>query len=587
MGGPLTRPEPQHEARGNPEGHRPEVHHERNSERHQQWTRGDHHSEPDDAGHPTGQRNQGGPNDGDDHRGHDGVQATAAPEITTVGNHTTWNRHARHVIGFASWAVAPQRAMVAVALVAALSARIGSEVAARSHDVVAGVEWLRIVVAPARAPITWWLVCALAVSYVVRQSQRHVATVRVAAGWLAAVVVSFAGHGAVQWERLAAPRTGDFSGIVHARSDAVVRNGAVTLVVEVAGENFRLTARGRNRAVLRRVRMGDVLLVDAERVAHDDRTLRFSAGRHVQGDLRNVVVHATARSPAPWHRAANRIHELIDRGSRTMQSNDAALVRGLVLGDESRQPARMTGAFRAAGLGHLLAVSGQNVALLLAALTPALRRLSRWPRLVTALGIVAMFALITRLESSVVRAAVMAAVVQVGYAIGRDVLPLRALAITVVTIITLDPLATWSIGFVLSVAATTGLVVITPLLGRSVFAATTAAQLGVAPFSMWWFGSMPIIALVTNVLAVPVASAVMMVGPVLLGVAAFVPDVAAGWCVAVVVAAVRWVWWVAELSYRLAVPGWLNAVAWLVVLAVVVRRIVAVVRGRIHPHARL
>jgi len=247
----------------------------------------------------------------------------------------------------------------------------------------------------------------------------------------------------------------------------------------------------------------------------------------------------------------------------------------------------MTGAFRAAGLGHLLAVSGQNVALLLAALTPALRRLSRWPRLVTALGIVAMFALITRLESSVVRAAVMAAVVQVGYAIGRDVLPLRALAITVVTIITLDPLATWSIGFVLSVAATTGLVVITPLLGRSVFAATTAAQLGVAPFSMWWFGSMPIIALVTNVLAVPVASAVMMVGPVLLGVAAFVPDVAAGWCVAVVVAAVRWVWWVAELSYWLAVPGWLNAIGWLGVLAVVVRRIVAVVRGRIHPHARL
>lgn len=586
MGGPLTHAEPQHEARGNPEGHRGHVHHERNTERHQQWTGGDHQAEPGEAGHPTGQRNHCDPDGGDDDRTHDGVDATAAPEIATVGNHTTRNRHARHVIGFASWVVAPHRALVAVALVAALSARIGSEAAARSHDVIAGVGWLRIVVPSAGGPIAWWLVCGLTVLQFVRCSQRRVVTPRVV-GWTVAIVVSFAGHGAVQWERLATPRTGDFSGIVHARSDAVVRNGAVTLVVEVAGENFRLTARGRDRAAVRRVRMGDVLLVDAERVAHDDRTLRFSAGRHVQGDLRNVVVHATAPSPAPWHRAANRIHGLIDRGSRTMQSADAALVRGLVLGDESRQPARMTGAFRAAGLGHLLAVSGQNVALLLAALTPALRRLSRWPRLVSALGIVAMFALITRLESSVVRAAVMAAVVQAGYAIGRDVLPLRALAITVLAIVALDPLATWSIGFVLSVAATTGLVVITPLLGRSVFAATTAAQLGVAPFSTWWFGTMPIIALLTNVLAVPVASAVMMIGPLLLGIAAFAPDVVAGWCAVLVVAAVRWVWWVAELSARLAVPGWLDAVGWLVVLAVVVRRVGAVARGRIHPHARL
>lgn len=474
-----------------------------------------------------------------------------------------------------------------LALVAALSARAGSELSSRSAGVVAVIEWIGYAIPPTGWATTWYLVCAIAVLQVVRRAWSPVGGPRAFFGWMTAVVLVFAMHGAVQWERLATPRTGEFAGVVHARSDAVVRHSAVTLIVEVAGENFRLTARGRDRAAVRRVRMGDALLIDATRTAHDARTLRFSAGRHVQGHLRDVVVHATARPTAPWHRAANRIHEVIDRGSRTMPSDDAALVRGLVLGDESRQPARMTDAFRAAGLGHLLAVSGQNVALILAALTPALRRLSRWPRLVTALGIVAMFALVTRLESSVVRAAVMAAVVQVGYAIGRDVLPLLALAITVTGIVTLDPLATWSVGFVLSVAATAGLVIITPLLGQSVFAATTAAQLGVAPFSMWWFGSMPIVALATNVLAVPVASAVMMVGPAVLGFAAFMPDVIAGGCALLIVAAVRWVWWVAELAARLAVPGWLNAVGWLAVLLVVVRRIGAAARARLHPHARL
>jgi competence protein ComEC len=167
----------------------------------------------------------------------------------------------------------------------------------------------------------------------------------------------------------------------------------------------------------------------------------------------------------------------------------------------------------------------------------------------------------------------MAAVVQIGFAIGRDVVPLRALAMTVLGIVGLDPLATWSVGFVLSVAATTGLVVITPHLGSSVFAATTAAQLGVSPFVLMWFGAMPVVALGTNVLAVPVASGVMMAAPVLLAVAAFVPDAVAGLLAMPVVAAVRWVWWVAEWGTRLSVRGPMNALAWgVVVTGVLIRK---------------
>ena len=357
--------------------------------------------------------------------------------------------------------------------------------------------------------------------------------------------------------------------------------------MEVEGENFRFVARGRARNVLHDVRMGDALLIDAQRTAYDTRRLRFVAGRHIQGELRNVTVHATANSMALWHRAANRIHELIDRGSRTMPTNDAALVRGLVLGDESRQPFRMTESFRDAGLGHLLAVSGQNVVLLLAAILPLLRRLSPWSQLLAALGVVAMFALVTRLESSVIRASVMAAVVQVGFVIGRDVAPLRALALTVITIVSMDPLATWSIGFVLSAAATFGLIVITPWFGKSIFAATTAAQLGVAPFVMLWFGSMPSVALLTNLLAVPVASFVMIAGPPLLASAAFMPDGLAALFTFAIVVAVRLVWWVAEIGAWLAPPGWLNVVGWAAILTWAVRSIADEVRYVGHPRARL
>jgi hypothetical protein len=84
---------------------------------------------------------------------------------------------------------------------------------------------------------------------------------------------------------------------------------------------------------------------------------------------------------------------------------------------------------------------------------------------------------------------------------------------------------------------------------------------------------MPVVALGTNVLAVPIASGVMMVAPVLLAIAAFVPDAVAGLLAIPVVAAVRWVWWVAEWGTRLSVRGPVNALAWgLVVVGVLIRK---------------
>ena len=486
--------------------------------------------------------------------------------------------------------VAPHRTWVAAAAGCLVAARVGSEAVSREWWIGAASARLDA----AFAPPVWWMFAALCAATVLAPATALHAVPRDApharprrprhAPALLALFVVVACHSCAQWHRLATPQTGEYSGVAFARSDAQPRDGAVSLIVEVQGENFRLVARGPARGALVRVMMGDALLLDAARHAYDARRLRFSAGRHVQGELREVTVHAVAPSRALWHRAANRIHATVDRGSRTMSRDDASLVRGLVLGDESRQPPRMTEAFRAAGLGHLLAVSGQNVAILIAGLTPALRRLSRWPRLAAALCIIATFALVTRLESSVVRAGVMAGIVQVAYAIGRDVAPLRALCLTAMVMVVLDPLAVWSIGFVLSVAATAGLVVIAPLLGSGIVAATASAQVAVAPFVVFWFRSMPAVALATNVLAVPVASGVMMVAPPLLLAAAFLPDPLAAWCVAPVVVAVRLLWWVAEWGLRLALPAWANAAAWLLVAATLAA---VVVRRAQHPRARL
>ena len=86
-----------------------------------------------------------------------------------------------------------------------------------------------------------------------------------------------------------------------------------------------------------------------------------------------------------------------------------ALYAGFVLGDDRGQPVEITDDFRASGLSHLLVVSGQNVAFVLALVSPLLRRLRLGWRLVAGLALLLLFGVLTRWEPSVLRAEAMAA----------------------------------------------------------------------------------------------------------------------------------------------------------------------------------
>jgi hypothetical protein len=121
---------------------------------------------------------------------------------------------------------------------------------------------------------------------------------------------------------------------------------------------------------------------------------------------------------APPGGAALRISELVrdaarERALASLAPERAGLLVGMALGDTSLLPRELEGEFRAAGLTHLMAVSGANLAVVLAAglwlagLTGAGRRG------LAAVGIVLVVVLVvvTRWEPSVLRAGVMAGLV--------------------------------------------------------------------------------------------------------------------------------------------------------------------------------
>src|SRR5690606_29377828 len=130
----------------------------------------------------------------------------------------------------------------------------------------------------------------------------------------------------------------------------------------------------------------------------------------------------------PIARASNRVRASVERAATALPATDGALFRGLVIGDDREQPMEMIQRFRMSGLSHLTAVSGQNVAFVLAACGPLLVRLRTFARWAITVAVIGWFVALTRFEPSILRAGVMAGLSATAYATGRERSPVRILA---------------------------------------------------------------------------------------------------------------------------------------------------------------
>ncbi len=348
------------------------------------------------------------------------------------------------------------------------------------------------------------------------------------------------------------------------------------------GTNFELIAVGRRWAasagrgvesMVSELRTGDRIRMSA-RVSDLDRAPReWVLSRHLAGRL---DLHSAEPLPGtrPWFRAANGVHELLERGAGSMDQTDRSLYLGLVVGDDRDQSELTRFQFQASGLTHLLAVSGQNLVFVLAVLAPLSRRLTHRARWILGVAAIAGFVLITRAEPSVLRAATMAVLGLTAAGTGRKVSGVRLVSLTVIVLLLADPMLVYSVGFRLSVAATLGLVLFTrrveahlvgPTVVRLPLAVTLSAQLGAVPVMAATFGKVSLVAVPANLLAEPAAGLVMTLGMTTGLVSGIVREQVA-WVLQVPVrAAVSWVDGVGASSSQLAVPP-SGPFVWLVVV---------------------
>ncbi|MFD8597422.1 ComEC/Rec2 family competence protein [Kitasatospora sp. NPDC059646] len=275
------------------------------------------------------------------------------------------------------------------------------------------------------------------------------------------------------------------------------------------------------------------------------------------------------------------------------------LLPGLVVGDVTRLPDELADAFRATDLGHLVAVSGANLAIILAVLvggTPSdpdvpgrgglagLLGLSFRTTALLGTGLTLAFVTICRPDPSVLRAAATGLIGLLALATGRPRRGVPTLAGAVLILILVDPYLARSYGFLLSALATAGLLILGPrwtaaLRARhwphhlaSAVGATAAAQAFCSPVTVLLAPRVSLVGVPCNLLAeIAVAPATLLgfgalaIAPFSKGAAEFFADLAAlpvGW---LAVVARRG----AELpGAELAWPGGLFGSALLVVVIV-------------------
>ena len=213
----------------------------------------------------------------------------------------------------------------------------------------------------------------------------------------------------------------------------------------------------------------------------------------------------------------------------------AGLLSALLLGDKSGIDADTELAFRKCGVSHLTVVSGLHVVTVTMFLFEIMRRLTKKPPVIPALILVWLLAALTAFSPSAVRAAIMLSVVLAATYSGREGDGLNSLGIAVFLMCAVSPSVVRDVGFLLSVSATAGLLVIAPRIRRwmmkkmkaeeksrpvrgllggfsEIVAQSVAAWIATLPVTVLFFGSVSLISPLANLLTLTPAAITLTLG---------------------------------------------------------------------------
>lgn len=204
--------------------------------------------------------------------------------------------------------------------------------------------------------------------------------------------------------------------------------------------------------------------------------------------------------------------------------DESALAKALLIGYKIDLDKDLVQAYSNAGVVHLIAISGLHLALIYALLywitlrIPFVKK-SKYVRLVLILFCLWFFALLTGGSASVLRSAVMFSFIATGMTINKNSSIYNSLASSAFVLLCYNPFMLWDVGFQLSYCAVLGIVVAQKNINNWFYfqnillqktwdlaSVSIAAQLFTLPICLYYFHQMPLLFLVANLIAIPLAT---------------------------------------------------------------------------------
>ncbi len=234
----------------------------------------------------------------------------------------------------------------------------------------------------------------------------------------------------------------------------------------------------------------------------------------------------------------------------TTGGEEGEFLKGLVVGERGGLTQETKDAFVNAGVAHVLAVSGSNVAVVVGVLILVLQLVRIPPRgrtLVVIAGILA-YMFITGSQPPVVRATIMAVVLLLGKLIQRPTRAFNAIGVAAIIIVMIDARQVLDVGFQLSFGAVLSIMLLYPVMSRwirgiqgpgqalsalrallHICAVSLAATLGTLPITAASFGKVSVIGVLANIIVIPATEFAVMLGAATLAAAGIHATIAAAY----------------------------------------------------------
>jgi competence protein ComEC len=234
------------------------------------------------------------------------------------------------------------------------------------------------------------------------------------------------------------------------------------------------------------------------------------------------------------------IRKFLDSEIKSLHNEQtSSLLKGLLLADRSEIDYVTKTQFINAGVIHVLAVSGLHVGFIVVIFLFLFGRLNIYMRSVLTITGLLLFMLITGMPPSVFRATLMAVIIIIAFLFNRSTNLLNSLALAALIILLINPDELFNPGFQLSFSAVIGIALLYSPLEALInklklkskvlrciilfMVVSLSAQVGTLPFTLTYFGKLSVIALIANLIVIPITAIIVGLGIFTLIINSFLP----------------------------------------------------------------